>query len=358
MFTLFSTKFKISVIALVTSFGLINTAMAKVPQESAVTVKNVELYDSARKRPVMVTIWYPAAECNNEGTDKTLICLSDKVRTNQAALISHGAMGAANNYNWLGYAFASQGIVTVGINHYGESWAYGPNTTEPSSILKFAQRPLDISFTLDQLNKNLSSSKEDLPPQKIFSEAINWNNIIGLGHSSGGAAILALIGAQYDFIQALNYCKNRENGDIDKGCHYLKALAKDPTGHKFTEVDAGSNTDFTDSRIKRAIILDPALGHVSVRHTLNKITVPTLLTASKDNDFLPFSQHSGYYSSYINNVQTKILDQGEGHFVYLDRCSHKHKAVDVPLCTDRPGVDRQAVQQQLYPAIFKFVYNN
>lgn len=361
MFTLFPNKYKMSAIALMTSFGVIGTTLAKPTQEPGrptVNVKNVELYDSARQRPVTITIWYPAATCSNEHIAQVEICLADKVRTDQTAIISHGAMGAAKNYNWLGYAFASQGIVTVGINHYGESWAYPKDTIDPSSVLQFAQRPLDISFALDQLTNNITSSVNGSANRAIFSKALDWRNTTGLGHSSGGSAVLALIGAQYDFIQARNYCKNTQNSDIDKGCHYIKALTTSPKGRKLTEAEAGSNTDYTDTRIKRAILLDPALGHVSVRQSLEKIATPTLLIASKHNDFLPFKSHSGYYSRYINNVKTTILVQGEGHFVYLDRCKHKHKAVDVPLCTDRPGVDRDTTQQQLYPEIFKFVYRH
>lgn len=352
MYRIISSRLK-TLVTLTVLLGLIGTPLINAqqdPDRPAVSVKNIELYDTVRQRPVMLTVWYPSGTACSEAE----ICLSDKTRTDQAAIISHGAMGAAKNYNWLGYAFASQDMVVVGVNHFGESWAYGKNNVDPSSVLKFGQRPLDVSFTLNQLSKNINTVQGDQANKKIFNLSINWNNTSGLGHSSGGATILALVGAQYDFSQAKNYCDTK-TGSNDKSCHYLKTLTPESAP---TAAEVGSNTSFTDARIKRAVVLDPALGHVSTRRSLQKIATPTLLIASKDNDFLPYSQHASYYSLYINEVKTKLLEQGEGHFVYLDQCNHKHQAMGVSLCTDRVGVDRKASQRQLYPTIFKFIYSH
>ncbi len=45
-------------------------------------------------------------------------------------------MGAAKRgYRWIGELLAAQGIVTVGLNHYGESWIYGPEHIRHSTVL-------------------------------------------------------------------------------------------------------------------------------------------------------------------------------------------------------------------------------
>jgi hypothetical protein len=48
------------------------------------------------------------------------------------------------------------------------------------------------------------------------------------------------------------------------------------------------------------------------------------------------------------------LSAGEGHFVYLDRCNLPIDVMGVKLCSDRAGVDRDAVHARLAPAIVSF----
>ncbi len=49
------------------------------------------------------------------------------------------------------------------------------------------------------------------------------------------------------------------------------------------------------------------------------------------------------------------LDHGEGHFDNLDECTLPLRAQGVPLCTDQPGVDRDAVHQALGGEIERFL---
>jgi predicted dienelactone hydrolase len=111
-----------------------------------------------------------------------------------------------------------------------------------------------------------------------------------------------------------------------------------------------------DDRIKRVITLDPALGHVSKADSLEIIWIKTLVIGAKNNDFLPYQQHAGRYAQLIDNATSISLDNGEGHFVFLDPCSHQYQAAGVSLCVDSQGVDRASVHKQLYPAIFEFIF--
>jgi predicted dienelactone hydrolase len=80
-----------------------------------------------------------------------------------------------------------------------------------------------------------------------------------------------------------------------------------------------------------------------------------LIIGSTQNDFLPYERHAGYYAATIPAAQSLIFDQGEGHFVYLDRCKHAYQAMGVALCTDRPGVDRNQVHQKAAALMLKFI---
>ena len=329
-----------------------NSAASSV-SAMAVKMQHFDLYDAVRKRPVKITLWYPAAS----HCQQALICLAKGARLNQAVLLSHGAMGAAQNYQWLGKQLAAQGFITVGVNHYGESWIYGAEHVNPAAVMQFWQRPLDLTFVLNVLEQNQLAGKE------VFSEQIKWHNTTAIGHSSGGASVLALAGAEWDLTQAAVYCKTAAAA-TDRSCAYLVKTAAETapvSSHTRTSGEAHplptlpKQLSWQDNRIKQLVLLDPALGHVAKAASLQQLKLPVLVVGSVQNDFLPYARHAGFYASQIPDAKVLLLNQGEGHFVYLDSCTHQHQALGVSLCQDRAGVNRTKVQQQLLPAVLSML---
>jgi len=332
-----------------TCWGTPSLAAATTPA-TQIQVTEIDLMDYRRQRPVKITLWYPAQpDCNH-----AKICLAPQTHLDRALVFSHGAMGAAKGYSWIGKMFAAQGYVTVGVNHYGESWVYGPEHVNPAAALQIWERPMDISFVLDQLQTNqLTASATDDKEQTdnampIFNRNIHWDQIIAVGHSSGGATVLTMAGSQLAFTDAASYCATAAAAD-DRSCHYLKFLTEAST--------RGYNPEqsFVDPRIQSVIALDPALGHAATRQSLSEMNMPVLVIGSKQNDFLPYERHAGYYAATIPDAQSLSFDQGEGHFAYLDPCQHAHQAMGVAICTDRPGVDRRKVHQRAAEAMLQFV---
>ncbi len=325
--------------------------------EVKLPVASIELdwFDARRQRPVKVTIWYPLGQpplgqpslgqpCQTKpGQVVAQLCLHPATDLNQTALFSHGAMGAAKGYRWIGELLAAQGIVTVGLNHYGESWVYGPEHIRHSTVLQFNLRPEDARFVLDQLELRQQDATAPL-----FSQALNWHNLTAVGHSSGAATMLALAGARFELTKALAYCQTAAAA-TDRSCGYIPAKAV------LAKLQVAAAQDFQDHRVKRVIALDPALGHLVEAASLARIHQPVLVVGSVQNDFLPYAAHAGFYASQLVQVSKIELTQGEGHFVYLDSCQHQHQALGVSLCQDRPGVERKKVQQQLAPRLLQFI---
>ena len=106
------------------------------------------------------------------------------------------------------------------------------------------------------------------------------------------------------------------------------------------------------------IALDPALGHAVSEKSLASIKVPTLVLGSLENDFLPYTVHSKYYTNNIQGANLVGIEQGAGHFVYIDECNFNRKVKGVSLCKDREGVERKAIQKQILEHIFGFIYRN
>jgi len=340
-----------------------NDATDKMHGMDQIQVTELDLYDPTRQRPVKITLWYPA----QPPCQQARICLAPRTILNKALVFSHGAMGAAKGYSWIGKMFAAQGYVTVGVNHYGESWVYGPEHVNPAAALQFWERPLDISFVLDVLQKNQlpgsvlaapqvhksvanPSTLSDAVPDtaSIFDKNIDWSQIVAIGHSSGGATLLNMAGSKLDFNHAASYCTTAAAAP-DRSCHYLKfQTAANTRGYDPTR-------NFYDARIQSVIALDPALGHATTAQSLQAMRIPVLVIGSSQNDFLPYTRHAGYYAANIPAATSLVFAAGEGHFVYLDRCTHQHQAMGVALCVDRPGIDRTQVHHKAGKAMLKFV---
>lgn len=294
--------------------------------------KQLDLVDEQRQqRPVKLDVWYKAA---NKACDQA-ICIATTNKKVPVAILSHGAFGAAKELNWLGYSLASQGWLVIGLSHFGESWVYGKNTINPANVGKYWLRSQDVSFALDQLFEG-----------KLSNKAIDNNKVVVIGHSSGGYTGLSLIGADFNPELIANYCQSK-NALKDKGCSYGK---KKPSKKSPKQLPS-----LIDNRVKAVIALDPALGPAVSQQALANISVPVMVVGAVNNDFLPFNHHAKYYTDNIKNAKLLALNNGEGHFSFIDQCSHSFQAQGIKICQDRKGVNRQIVHQQLIPKISTFI---
>lgn len=297
---------------------------------------SVTLFNQANQRPVKLNLWYRQGDCHDQSDNN--LCLNQQVSGNKVAFLSHGAMGSSKDYNWLAYPLAAQGWIVVGLNHFGESWAYGPENTDPTAVVRLWQRAEDSSFVIDTLVKN-----------NPFNRKVDWQNIVFIGHSSGGQTAASLAGVELSLAQMGSYCDSDKSAN-DQGCKYV-----DETKLNILANSPAYEASFKDKRIKAVIMLDPAIGPAATKLSLNNVSVPALVVGAKNNDFLPFEHHAAYYAKHMPNAKLVTLDNNEGHFVFLDECKHQYKANGISLCEDREGVNRKQVHQKLLGLIFPFI---
>jgi len=286
-------------------------------------------------RPAQINVWYPVGECPR---NTARLCLADSAVTSKVVLFSHGSMGSAANYSWLGEGLAEAGFVVVGLNHYGESSIYGSSTQNPRSTAFTWQRAQDASAILTHLEK-----------ERLFQREINWDNVVAIGHSEGGQTAAMLAGARFDLRKIAPYCKTAA-AKADLGCNYSRNSARAPD-----QFVALFNANYQDTRVKKIVLLDPAMGSVVQPASLAAITLPSLIIGATHNDFLPWESHGAHYAVGIPNARTVLLTGQEGHFVFLTPCRHDVRVMGVALCQDRTGVDRAVVQQELVGHIVGFV---
>lgn len=307
---------------------------------AAVTKEVVDFGQLPSGRPAKITLWFPQGQCT--ALPNQLHCLAESAITDRTLVFSHGAMGAAENYNWIAEALAAAGYIVVGINHYGESWLYGQDSQDVRATSMLWQRPMDISAIYDALSN-----------RELFQKPVNWSNIIALGHSSGGQTVAMLAGVQYDLLHMMDFCKT-EAAAKDNSCNYGIRNAPKP-GETFLQKFGGV---YTDARVKKIIMIDPTLGYGATPESLANVQLPTLIVGAQNNDFLPWENHGARYAKGIQSSKAHLLTGAEGHFIFLDACTNDIFVMGVPLCKDRAGVDRAATHAALIPFILDFVREN
>jgi predicted dienelactone hydrolase len=137
--------------------------------------------DAQRDRSVPVKIYYPDTP---QGKFPVVI-------------FSHGAGGSRDGYTYLGEYWAGFGYVCVHVQHLGSDnaiWQGLPANQIISAMRKsvalpenILNRPLDVSFTIDQLEK----LNQDDP---LFKGRLDLDRIGVAGHSFGAYTALAIAG--------------------------------------------------------------------------------------------------------------------------------------------------------------------
>ena len=295
----------------------------------------VDLGVLATGRPAKINLWYPAGDCAGSAMNH---CLADSAITRKVIVLLPGSMGSADEYSWLGEALADAGYIVVGMNPYGESRIYGESTREARSAGFTWHRAADVSAVLDLL--------QAMP---LFQRNVGWDDVIAIGHSAGGQTAAMLAGVRFDLRRLVAYCASIQALG-DRSCTYARDAAKAP--QPFLDQFAG---DYHDSRVRKLILLDPALGPALTPNSAQAVSLPVLVVGSVHNDFLSWPQHGLRYATLIPRARALPLNGQEGHFVYLAPCAHKGEINGVALCKDRPGVDRRAVQHMLLAQIIDFV---
>ncbi len=265
--------------------------------------------DPARERPVALDVWYPAAASAVEqdhdyvlGTGRVAEDADGADGPFPLIVMSHGAFGSARSYAWIAEHLARGGYVVCGVSHFGESPVYGPETIDPLSVLEIGPRAEDCSFAIDHL---LGGS--------TIGGNVDTSRIGALGHSSGGATVVALSGGVFDPAAMRRYCASEAARD-DRGCAYGRDPSRRPT-------DDPAPRSHRDTRIRAAVALDPALGPGFAASSLAEITVPFHVVGAVANDFLPFEEHAARYARSIRGCSLTRLESGEGHFVFLNRAT-------------------------------------
>ncbi|MEA5512219.1 alpha/beta hydrolase [Crocosphaera sp. UHCC 0190] len=249
------------------------------------------LTDEKRNRQFYVDVYQPQ------------ILQSEKV---PVVVISHGLSSRPEDFSKWGQHLASYGYVVALPQHPGSDIKQTEDFLEGFSRQiflrnEFIDRPLDLSYTIDELERRNQSS---------FAGRLNLKEVGVLGHSFGGYTVLSVAGATIDFDRLEEVC-NLEIGDLNTAlllqCRALKLERKD--------------YNFKDPRVKAVFVVNPVNSGLFGSKSLRKIDIPVFISAGSYDPATPF-----IFEQVVSYPRLKVTDkylqlqEGQAHvdFSQLD----------------------------------------
>jgi len=229
------------------------------PGRFGVEKQTITLTDETRKRVLNIDLYLP----RNSRPGKTPV-----------VVISHGLASRPLDFEAISRHLASYGYFVAVPQHPGSDWDQVMAMLEGRShklfeINEFIDRPLDITFLLNQLeglNKREFQGKLDLETVGV------------MGHSFGGATALAVAGAIINFEQLEKDCdqiqdKPQPNPSLLFQCSALNLPQK--------------LYNFRDERVKAIFITNPVTSSIFGEKGLTEIEIPVFMIAGTQDILTP-----------------------------------------------------------------------
>lgn len=217
------------------------------------SMQTVTLNDLPRGRTFPVDVYLPTSP---SGGPAPLI------------VISHGLGSDRQTFKYLATHLASYGFAVAVPEHPGSNAkqfqalinGLANEVTAPSELI---DRPLDIKFLLDELDRSLRGR-------------VNLQQVGVLGQSFGGYTALALAGAKINFEQLQKDCGPSNDSLNLSLLLQCRGLALPPTDYKLS-----------DERVKAAIAINPFDSTIFGQSQLSKLQIPLMLVAGSDDTAAP-----------------------------------------------------------------------
>jgi predicted dienelactone hydrolase len=211
-------------------------------------------------------------------------------------IVSHGLASRPEDFNAIAEFLASYGFLVALPQHRGSDLRQAKDLLEGFSGVvfetqEFIDRPKDISFVLDKLEKL---------NQKEYKGRLDLKHVGVDGHSFGGYTALAVGGAEIDFANLQKNCDryNYVNLSLLLQCRALNLT--------------GSKTSFRDPRVTAIMARNPLNSSIFGRQGLGKITIPTFLIAGSYDIATPVVFEQMFSFPWLVNTPTSYLGLIEG----------------------------------------------
>jgi predicted dienelactone hydrolase len=225
--------------------------------------------------------------------------ISDLERKIPVIIISHGLGSDRETFDYLARHFASYGFAVLVPEHPGSNaeqlgkllQGFTKEVTPPEELV---DRPLDIKYLLDQMEKS-------------WSNILDLNNVGIVGQSFGGYTALSVAGANFNLEKLTQTCPNLQdflNFSILLQCRVLDLPKTD--------------YQFQDPRIKASLAINPLTSLIFGEEQLNKINIPVMFIASSSDTITPaLEEQIQPFTTFNNPNKYLVLLEKGTHFSTL-----------------------------------------
>ncbi|ACK72909.1 protein of unknown function DUF1400 [Gloeothece citriformis PCC 7424] len=246
--------------------------------------QRLTLQDPRRQREFYVDLYYP------QHWPETKIPI---------VIFSHGLASRPDDYDSLAKHLASYGYLVALPQHPGSDFSQVQAMLQGYSsdlfkLSEFIDRPKDISFVLDELERL---------NQSLFGGRLNLERVGAIGHSFGGYAVFALAGGQIDFESLQRECDRTiwsPNLSLLIQCRALDLPRQ--------------VYELRDPRIKAVVAVNPFNSGIFGAKGLSQISIPVFIIAGSQDPAAPLVLEQGQAFIWLMTPQKYLgLVKGQAH---------------------------------------------
>jgi predicted dienelactone hydrolase len=271
----------------------------RLPGNFSWTVQTLKLNDQQRSREFLADIYLPEPQQARKTTFPVIV-------------ISHGLGSDRNSFRYLAQQLASYGFAVAVPEHPNS------NSEQLRSLLagrtnvvtkprEFIDRPLDVKYLLDVLEKRYGSK-------------LNLQQVGVIGQSFGGYTALALAGASLNFEQLQTDC-----GDVDAFLNIsllLQCRAIELPQMQY---------NLRDPRIKAAIAINPVSSSIFGQDGLSQIAIPVTIVSSSSDRVAPALPEQIQPFDWLTTEQKYlVLLEGGTHFSAISKSDSSPDPIQIP----------------------------
>jgi predicted dienelactone hydrolase len=225
-----------------------------------VVQRNLDLYDQPRSRSISTSLYLPESSNTTPGSIPVIV-------------VSNGLGSTRDRFSQLAQHLASHGFAVVIPDHIGsndrrQKGFFRGEYDENFDATEFVNRPLDVTYVLNQLEQRNASE---------FGDRLNLKTVGMFGYSFGGTTALSLAGGQFDFSNLPTTCSTELNLLNISTLYQCRAL----------ELKQRQIADLRDRRIAAVMVYVPYGKYLWGESGLSQIQVPVLWQAVDEDIITP-----------------------------------------------------------------------
>ncbi|CEJ46408.1 Uncharacterized protein apha_02480 [Umezakia ovalisporum] len=232
-------------------------------------------------------------------------------------IISHGIASDRSSFAYLAKHLASHGFAVAVLEHPGSNaervQRYLTGLAGPIEAKEFINRPLDIKFLLDELER-----QEVLNPD--LRGKLNFHQVGAIGHSFGGYTVLTLAGAKINFHQLQQDCSpniSTFNLSLFLQCQVTKLKPK--------------HYKLQDERIKAVLAINPLSSSIFGKSEISQIQIPVMIVANSQDIATPIiSEQVRPFTWLTTPHKYLVLIENATHFTAIAETILENNVLPIP----------------------------